>query len=780
MLAVPVVTGEGRFALLALKAAPGTFRKGDLELVERLAGLAVRAEETRGITDENKLLAASIAGSNLGFTISDAAFSPPNLIYVNGAFERLTGYGASEVLGGNLRHLSDEPLDVPERVRLRETIARKESGQFVLRNRHKDGHPYWIELSIFPVSDEAGTVRHFVATQNDVSERIAAEEERDRSRARMARALAATEDAFLILEADGRVAFANAAVEALFPAPGMKWAQGTRFETNWQAYLEGCADLPGAVASALRQPDLAALAARPTGFEIDLPDGRSVLLTAADLEDGGRVVSATDVTPMKSAQRLLSDRLAAIEAAGEGIAIVNKYGRLVYLNPAAAALLGHERATQALGKSWTDGYDNPPADAARDGFSDRLTRQVGERLLTHDVTCTALKGGGAVLVLRDITEELEIEAREEEMRTGLLRVQRQEAIAQLTAGIAHDFNNLLSAINGSATLIGMEPDLPDPVRGHVDRIAKAGVQAARLVNRMLDLGTPGATDGKFSLAATLRDLPTLLETSLSAAIRFEMDASEHLLILRGDPGGLSQALVNLALNARDAMPEAGGTITLSVDTGGGMDAPTLAKAFDPYFTTKGRRGTGIGLASVAMQVQAVGGGVDIASAPGEGTVVTIYWPLAPARDIAATTTGGGADHDLTGRTILIVDDDPQVGQVLASYLEAQGAEAAICEDPRDALEAIKEDPHGWSALITDYDMPHMNGGELAERAGRAAPDLPIFVATALARRLNDPRLADGLVAGIFPKPVDLDLLCAALEDSTEGKRTAGTHAASTG
>ena len=111
----------------------------------------------------------------------------------------------------------------------------------------------------------------------------------------------------------------------------------------------------------------------------------------------------------------------------------------------------------------------------------------------------------------------------------------------------------------------------------------------------------------------------------------------------------------------------------------------------------------------------------------------------------------------------MVDDDPNVGHVISKYLEAVGAEVATCEDPRDALDAIADDPESWSALITDYDMPHMNGGELSARARQIAPDLPVIVVTALARRLTDPRLTEGQVAAILSKPVDLDQLCSTLE-----------------
>ena len=131
-------------------------------------------------------------------------------------------------------------------------------------------------------------------------------------------------------------------------------------------------------------------------------------------------------------------------------------------------------------------------------------------------------------------------------------------------------------------------------------------------------------------------------------------------------------------------------------------------------------------------------------------------------------TGQGnanAMSDLRGQTVIVVDDDRNVSEVIAGYLENCGAEVAICEDPRDALEAVQDNPESWSALITDYDMPNMNGGELVELVGRAAPDLKIFVVTALAKRLSDPRLSSQNVKRILGKPVNFKELTAALVET---------------
>jgi two-component system cell cycle sensor histidine kinase/response regulator CckA len=776
-------------ALLSFRAQKEGFRRQDMDLVQRLSGLAAQALVNRATAAEKDLLAATISGSSSGFAISDATDPAQPLVYVNKAFETLSGYAADEVLGQNCRFLTAEDPDAPERTRLRKAVADRSGGKFLLRNRRKSGELFWNELTLYPVRDAFGAVRNMVATQADVTARVEAADERDIVRARMERALAATEDAFLVLEADGSVAFANAAVPILFPAPGANWEAGSSFSDNWKSYLADCADLPGRVTQLLREPDIEALAELPSGQEVDLPDGRSVLLRAGRLEDGGLVVSATDITAMKSAQHLLSQRLAAIEAAPDGIAITDEAGRMIYLNSAAAGLLGFERATQCLGKRWQKRYLNAPTPSKGAGFEATLDREGTEVSHTHEITGSPLEGGGAILVIRDVTEALAIEAREADMMRELSRLQRQEAIAQLTAGVAHDFNNLLSAINGSATLIGLSAGLPDSAKPHLDRILAAGRQSSKLISRLLDIGTSSDTEGVFDLASVLKALPDLLGTNLPPSIPLSTETETATLVLQGVSGTLNQILVNLILNSKDAIGDAQGAIAVRAsevlgseapdiafgnldpaakyaridvtDTGGGMTEEVSSNAFKPFFTTKGRLGTGLGLANAALQVQALGGAMAIKSTVGVGTTLSIFWPTAQPGFSKAALEAGEA-IDLEGLTVIVVDDDPNVAAVIAHYLEAQRVEVAVCEDPRDAVEAIAEDPAAWSALITDYDMPVMNGGALTEAVKTHAPDLPVFVVTALAKRLSDPRLNEGRVAGIFAKPVDLDVLSRAL------------------
>ncbi|MEM8553763.1 MAG: PAS domain S-box protein [Pseudomonadota bacterium] len=796
MLSVPV---QSDTVLLSFHPKPGGFGKAAMTLTERLAGLAMQALQNSRVAAEKDLLAAAIAGSSSGFSIADARSDERPLVYVNRAFERISGYLAEEVLGRNCRFLAADPAGSTERSRLRDATRHRRPGRFLLRNRRKSGELFWNELTLFPVADANGQVHSLVATQTDVSERVEAERERDHLRARMRQALEATEDAFLLLEADGRIAFANASVADLLPAPQLNWHAGTTFDDNWDDYVAHATNGAGQMTQQFTRADLDALTQVTTGVEIDLPDGRSALVRAARLDDGGTVMSATDVTEMKSAQRLLGQRLAAIEAATDGIAISDAAGALIYMNAAAARLMGLPNAELGLGQAWFAFYDQPATMDTRAPFEMVVTRDTDAGLVTHEINGSPLDNGGAVIIVRDVTDRLLIEAKAEDLRRDLVRLQGQDTIAQLTAGIAHDFNNLLAAINGSVTLMELEPEVPKELHGHLARIKAAGTQATRLVSRMLDIGVDENTQGAFDLTSALADVEALLRPGMPGQITLTLENNSPATALRGTATAFSQVVLNLALNGCDAIGKAPGEVRLSVscgpvqdpadvklghvipkstyavvevaDTGSGMDDATVERVFDPYFSTKGRQGTGLGLAMVARQVQSVGGAIGLRSKVGDGTTFTLYWPLARLIQNEADRAAGDAT-DLSGMTIIVVDDDRGVGEVVAQYLEANGAEVAVCADPRDALDAITDDPSAWSALVTDYDMPHMTGGELVEAVRDATPDLPILVVTALAKRLSDPRLEAAQISGILAKPLDLSQLCQALAsarlDKAEG------------
>ena len=786
------VSGERRFVLLALKLRPHTFNGTDLKLLKRVSSLIERSLENKALVAENAILSAAIHGSSAGFAIADAASPDLPIVYVNPAFEAISGHTATESIGRNLRFLSAEPMTSPEQVRLSEAIAEKQAGRFLLRNRRKSGEIFWNEFALLPVRNGDDAAPKLIATQIDVTGLVEAEHERDRTQARFEQSLAATDEGFLILDEDERVTFANRALRNLFPTTSSDWKIGSSFSQNWQQYATAARNVGSATDQAVMSPpDLNTLVGLHGGQEIDLPDGRSAIVRASSLDGGGIVFSATDVTPMKTARSLLQQRLAAIEAAEDGIAISDGDGRLIYANSAAAELLGYASATSALGRMWQKQYVETDELRHQSTVQGTFQRAIEGMRLIHEVKSSPLTPKGAVVVIRDATERLRTEEREAALRRELVRLQRQEATAQLAAGVAHDFNNLLAAINGSASLISMASSDAPQVEKHASRIAAAGARAARMTNRLLDLGNTQSAQGTFDIRTALKDLPSLVSPSLPGGVELKVDPVAEPLLVRGDSGELSQAVVNLVFNAVDAIGQGKGSIHVRInrrefhepttlfagslpapgsyvqvevaDTGKGMPAEVLARATEPYFSTKGGGGTGLGLAIVKMQVGSIGGGLDIQSAEGSGTQISLYWPLADNTRVELAQPGSNQSLDLTGLSVLVVDDEAEVAEVVQSYLEAFGAEVSVCIDPKDALEAIVEDPDAWSVLLADYDMPGMSGGDLVDKVDGVAPEMKVFIMTALARRLSDPRLHKRLVQGVLPKPLDLERLCNALE-----------------
>ncbi len=548
-LSVPLeVDGQQKAALLCAHPEPKFFTKSHLALLKRISQFASHALTSFALSNRAQLLSAVIDGSSSSFSIADARASNRPLIFVNQAFEQLTGFTSSEVVGNNCRFLSAEPEDSEVRAQLRQAVANNEPGRFLLRNKKKSGEPFWNELTLFPVYDAKGETEYLVATQIDATDRVAAQKEVD-------------------------------------------------------------------------------------------------------------------------------------------------------------------------------------------------------------------------------------------------RVKEQELAAQLAAGIAHDFNNLLSAINGSALLICTTPDVSTEIETHAARIAQAGNRAAKLVSRLLDLGSEADDYHVFDLKLPVLEAVDLARSTIGNSVKINVALDHGDCFVRGSTTQINQITVNLLLNARDAIGENVGNIDLQIgqerqlpditdhgkldptrpyarlrvkDDGPGMNETTLGQVFEPYFSTKGRQGKGLGLAMVTKLVSQLGGAVKVESTLGEGATFTIWLPIVerPEDSIANVEV-------LQGKTILIVDDEAEAGEVLASYLARLGAEPSVLTMPELALEVLEEDHTEWDAVITDYDMPAISGGELAQKVKSFAPELPLFVVTALARRISDKRVQGSNVKGVFGKPLDLEAFAQTLASSLE-------------
>ncbi|MBC7973831.1 MAG: response regulator, partial [Myxococcales bacterium] len=472
--------------------------------------------------------------------------------------------------------------------------------------------------------------------------------------------------------------------------------------------------------------------------------------------------------------------------------------RILTVNEAAIQRYGYTRdelLALVLADLW------PPEDHAK--LRDDLARHVDDPTIWRNVTkagevlaveITAhdldFEGRPARLVLaNDVTERLRLEDQ-------LRQAQKMEAIGRLAGGVAHDFNNILCVIMSySETLLDTVG--PGEMFEDLEQIRNAGARGAALTRQLLMFNRQQLLEPRvLDLSDVLGDMTKMLQRLLREGIGLVVHAAGHLGQVRADQGSLEQVILNLVVNARDAMPT-GGTVTLETanveldpahlhvprgvapgryvmiavtDTGVGMDAATQARIFEPFFTTRKRgRGTGLGLAAVHGIVQQNHGHVLVDSAPGGGTTFRIYLPR-----IDAVTTPVRPRHRpislLGNETILLVDEDDQVRAAALTILKKHGYAVIVARHGDEAQQICETRGHRIHLLLTDVAMPGITGPELARRLQRIRPEMRVLCMSGLT---DDDAEAAALDTEIeyLQKPFTAEALALRVRRTLDGERT---------
>jgi PAS domain S-box-containing protein len=421
-------------------------------------------------------------------------------------------------------------------------------------------------------------------------------------------------------------------------------------------------------------------------------------------------------------------------------------------------------------------------------------RKDGTRFWAHVVIDSIRDDGGKLLgfakITRDLTERREAQRQLEQAREAFFQAQKIEAIGQLTGGVAHDFNNLLMAVLGSLELLRKRvPDEPRVTR-LLDNAEQAAQRGASLTQRMLAFARrQELTLTPVEIPELVRGMADLLQRTLGPTVAIETRFPLSISAVMADANQLELAILNLAMNARDAMPKggplcisaddrnvgedevrglaAGRYVCLSVnDRGEGMDPATLGRATEPFFTTKGvGKGTGLGLSMVQGLAEQSGGTLTIESSPGEGTTVSVWLPIAKVNEEAARAfqrdSGRHPAPPTQSLHILAVDDDALVLLNTAAMLEDLGHIVYPAGSGAEALQILAT--HPVDLLVTDYAMPQMNGAQLAEAVRDERPDLRVLIATGFAE------LAQGAHATLprIAKPFTQEELARAVADAID-------------
>jgi PAS domain S-box-containing protein len=353
----------------------------------------------------------------------------------------------------------------------------------------------------------------------------------------------------------------------------------------------------------------------------------------------------------------------------------------------------------------------------------------------------------------DISDRKRAEAQLRQSEEQLRQAQKMEAIGRLAGGVAHDFNNLLTAIGGYSTLALLESAADDPRREYLEEIQRAGERGASLTKQLLAAGRKQVLSPRvLDLNVVVDDLTSLLRRVIGEDVELEWVRSPGPAVVLADAGQVEQIIMNLAVNARDAMPR-GGLLTITsgsehvaandprnhtgaagnyvllrvADSGHGMDADTLARMFEPFFTTKDPgKGTGLGLSTVYGIVEQLSGFIAVRSEPDRGAVFDVYLPerergsiLTHPESVAPRARGGS-------ETVLLVEDEPQVRDLVLSVLCARGYQVLSADDGGEALRLEENHPDRIHLLITDVVMPGMSGRELATHMTALRAELKVL------------------------------------------------------
>jgi PAS domain S-box-containing protein len=731
-----------------------------------------------------------------------------SVLYVNEAFTRMTGYAADEVVGRSL-HFLRGPKSCPQTLtRIKDALDSGTPLQVELLNYRKDGSELWVELSLVPVQDESGRCRHWVMIQRDASGRKRADEEL-REREQRIRVLGDNLPDGVVCQV---VAKPGGLPRFTYVSAGINRITGRDVDAiladpESAHTLVHPDDQPRVrAAGQVSERDL-------TPFDIEFrmcqPDGSVKWVHCRSmpqrLPDGATLWNGVmlDVTSARQAAEALrqSEELfrGMFETAAAGVSVTDASGVIISANPAFAAILGRpiEQIVGHSPREFTHPDDWPgqlvlwqeTRAGKRSGFQlrKRYLRPDGSTVwvelsmaVVHGPSGELIRGVGVTV---DMTDRRRLE---EQLR----HVQKMEAVGQMAGGIAHDFNNLLTGVIGNLDLVDLPPG--DRNADLIGVAITAAQRAAELTRKLLGF----ARKNQLVLAPVrvgefVREVVDILGRTFDPRIRIVTDLAAPDLVL-ADAALVNQALLNLCLNARDAMPD-GGSLTirattvlvseaeaarhpdgrsgafvrLSVaDTGHGMTPEVRARIFEPFFTTKPvGQGTGLGLPMIHGIVQQHSGWVECETAPGRGTRFDLYLPLAtvgtgptprpidrrpmtPAPDVATPPPVGS-------RTVLLVDDEDMIRCLGRSVLEQAGYKVLEAHDGADAVDLFRREHDHIDLVILDLTMPRLSGRDAFRSMTEIAPAARVLFSSGYsADDLSDVTGAVGLLAKPY-RPQDL-------------------------
>ncbi len=684
------------------------------------------------------------------------------ILYVNDATSRYLGYSREELLSMSLPDFN--PAYTKQNWPAQwEEWKRADPSTFETTHTAKDGRRVPVEVSATHLNFEGKEYR--IGFARDITERKRAEEALRLTQFSVERA----GDATYWIGPDGRFLYANDAACRYLGYSREELVKMTVSDINPQrtaeAWPERWEKMKGRGPRTFESRHLA-----KNGREVP------VEVTANDLEFDGKEYMLSfvrDITARKEAEETLRLTQFSVDHAAHAVYWVGEDGRILYANEAARKDLGYSR-DEMLSLTILDinpdyspdkwaAHWNRLKEKGSYTFESRNAAKDG-RAFPVEIPSNYLEFNGKEYVLgfaRDITER-------KGMQDQLRQSQKMEAVGQLASGVAHDFNNILTVIMGNSSLV-MELIGDPETRKRLANIEKAALSGAKTVERLQNFARKreGRPMGRIDLNTVVHDVaemtrPRWMNESASKGIRIELSVHPQAerSIIEGEETEIQEALINLVNNALDAMPGGGrlilstedmeGSVRLTVsDTGQGIPPEMRDRVFEPFFTSKGERGTGLGLSMVYGTVERHGGSIYLESEPGKGTILRLSFPVAEGEPEEVSAPARAPAPSTSGR-VLVIDDEEEIPHLLELWLHAMGLEIEGVSDPLEGLKAFQKNP--FDLVITDLGMPDMSGWEVAKAVKEISPSAAVILMTGWGGDLDEEKITKYGIDRILQKP----------------------------
>jgi len=766
---------------------------------------ANRQAEAKGKELSAAQVVAGLAENTIEF-MADGLFlidEDGRIIFFNKALERITGYRKEEVLGALATDLFPKLLNPEELEKAFKDIGTALQGEEIppatFTLTAKDGRNVPILVFGAQVRDEEGNVTTFASTVKDISELKQAVEALRDSETRLEVLSRASFEAIFLSE-KGVCLDQNQAAERMF---GYTRAEAVgRSGTEW-IVPEDREMVKNNMLSGYERPyEATALRKDGTTFPCEMQarmtdyKGHSI-----------RVTALRDITERRCVEEALRDSEEKYRFLAENMAdivwTVDLEVKTTFVSSSIEKVLGftpEERKRQSLDEIMTAESshrvmaklqeellreEDPTADPDRSLIIDiQHYRKDGSTLWMENTVKALRDPAGAIVgiygVSRDISERKRAEEEKEKLRAQLLQAQKMESIGTMAGGIAHDFNNILAIIIGNTEMAIKDVPEWNQGRKNLDEVIKASLRARDMVKQILAFSRQTEQEQKpMRLRPIVEDSLRLIRSTTPTTIEIRQDLNVRTDTVLGDPTQVSQILMNLCTNATHAMREKGGVLEVSLgnteldpeaaalhqdlpageyvaltvsDSGHGMGPETLARIFDPYFTTKGvGEGSGMGLSVVHGIVKNHGGAIRAESGPGKGTSFEVLLPLL-VQDVEPASVGlaslpTGSEH------VLFVDDEEGIADLGGRMLQHLGYQVTVRTSSREALEVFEAQPEQYDLLVTDMTMPTMTGMDLSRELLRIRPGLPIVLCTGFSDMVTEDSAKQMGIEAFVMKPL---------------------------